>query len=50
MISLPPVDRKHIYTKRSMYAGTHFTDPERLESENENNELLIEKLFSCILD
>ena len=28
MISLPPADRKHIYQKRSMYAGTHYTDPD----------------------
>ena len=31
MISLPPADRKHIplaaASNRSMYAGTHFTDP-----------------------
>ena len=32
MTGLPPADRKYIYTKRSMYAGTHFTDPGRMES------------------
>ena len=38
MFILPPVDRKHILAhlaaasiKRSMYAGTHFTDPGRME-------------------
>ena len=37
MISLPPADRKHIKaslaaaSKRSMYAGPHFTDPGRME-------------------
>ena len=38
MISLPPADRKHIKapqaaaSNQSMYAGTHFTDPGRMES------------------
>ena len=38
MISLPPADRKHLWaqvaaaSKWSMYAGTHFTDPGRMES------------------
>ena len=38
MINLPPADRKHILAplaaalKRSMYAGTHFTDLGRMES------------------
>ena len=38
MISLPPADRKHIKpplaaaSNRSMYAGTHFSDPGTMES------------------
>ena len=33
MTGLPHADRKHIlYTRWSTYAGTHFTDPRRMES------------------
>ena len=38
MISLPPANRKHIEVQvaaasnQSMHAGTHFTDPGRMES------------------
>ena len=38
MISLPPADRKHVQAQvaaasnQPMYAGTHFTDPGRMES------------------
>ena len=28
----PSRPEAHNYTKRSMYAGTHFTDPRRMES------------------
>ena len=40
MISVPPADRKNIQlraSKWSMYAGTHFTDPGRMESLLEVN-------------
>ena len=39
MISLPPADREHIKvplaaaSKQSMYAGTHFINPGRMESQ-----------------
>ena len=38
MIISPPADQKHIQapltaaSKQSIYAGTHFADPERMES------------------
>ena len=31
-VGLSPADRKHMYTKWSMHAGTYFTDPGRMES------------------